>query len=112
MGRLTNHGPSLVVKVAKNDLDTLVLLAQHVLSRDLDIVECHVSGTGGGRVRGLDLLGLDTLAALDKEDTEALVGSNTGDEVVRPDTIGDPLLSSVDDLVRVSYMYIIAEGRV
>ena len=69
MGRLTNHGPSLVVKVAKNDLDTLVLLAQHVLGRNLDVVEGHVSGTGGGRVRGLDLLGLDTLAALDKEDT-------------------------------------------
>ena len=69
MGRLTNHGPSLVVKVAKNDLDTLVLLAQHVLGRNLDVVEGHVSGTGGGRVGGLDLLGLDTLAALDKEDT-------------------------------------------
>ncbi|KAI6763718.1 hypothetical protein HG530_007507 [Fusarium avenaceum] len=33
--------PTLVVKVAKNDLDTLVLLAQHILSWHLDVIERH-----------------------------------------------------------------------
>jgi hypothetical protein len=67
--KLTNHSPTLVVKVAKNDLDTLVLLAQHILSWHLDVVERHVRSAGCGRIRGLDLLGLDTLAALDEEYT-------------------------------------------
>jgi hypothetical protein len=99
-----------VVKVAENDLDALVLLAQHVLGRDLDIIERHVSCTSCGRVRGLDLLGLDTLAALDKKDTQALVGAGTGNKVITPDTIGDPLLGSVDDLSNVSSIYLTVES--
>ncbi|KAI6748767.1 hypothetical protein HG531_007714 [Fusarium graminearum] len=95
---LGKSGGSLVVKVAEDNLDTLVLLAKHVLGRDLDIVEGHVSCASGGRVGGLDLLGLDTLTTLDKEDTQALVCARTGDKVITPDTVGDPLLGSVDDL--------------
>lgn len=80
--KLTNHSPTLVVKVAKNDLDTLVLLAQHILSWHLDVIERHVSSTGCSRVRGLDLLCLDTLAALDKENAQPLLGSGAGDKVI------------------------------
>lgn len=87
-----------MVEVAQNDLDTLVLLAQHVLGGDLDVVECHESCTSCCRVRGLDLLGLNTLATLDKEDTQAFVGSGTCNEVIAPYTVGDPLLGTVDDL--------------
>lgn len=96
-----------MVEVAENDLNTLVLLAQHVLSRNLDVVERHVSCTSSSRVRGLNLLGLDTLTALDEEDTQALVCSSTSDEVIGPDTVGDPLLSAIDDLASVSFIYVI-----
>lgn len=109
---LTNHGPALVVKVAEDNLDTLVLLAKHVLGRDLDIVEGHVSCASGGRVGGLDLLGLDTLTTLDKEDTQALVCARTGDKVITPDTVGDPLLGSVDDLAIVSFTYATVRGSI
>ena len=102
MVTLTNHVPSLVVEVAQNDLDTLVLLAQHVLGGDLDVVECDKGCTSCCRVRGLDLLGLNTLTTLDKEDTQALVGSGTCNEVIAPYTVGDPLLGAVDNLVCVS----------
>jgi hypothetical protein len=80
--KLTNHSPTLVVKVAKNDLDTLVLLAQHILGWHLNVIERHVGSAGCGRVRGLDLLCLDTLAALDEEHTQALLGSGAGDKVI------------------------------
>ena len=59
------HGPALVVEVAEDDVDALVLLAEQVLDGDLDVVEGDVGGAGGGGVGGLDGLGLDALAARD-----------------------------------------------
>lgn len=43
----TNHGPSLVVEVAQNDMDTLILLPKEVLYRYLDIVEGDIGGACG-----------------------------------------------------------------
>lgn len=95
---LPDHRPSLVVKVAQDDVDALVLLAKEVLYGDLDVVKGNVGGAGGGRVRRLDGLRLDALVAFDQEDAEALAGVDTRDEVVAEDTVRDPLLGSVDDL--------------
>lgn len=89
-----------MVKVAQNDVDTLVLLTEQVLNRDLDVVEGDVGGARGRRVRGLDGLRLNALAALYEENTEALAGVDAGDEVVAEDAVRDPLLGSVDDLRR------------
>lgn len=102
--RLTNHHPSLVVEVAKDDVDALVLLTKQVLYWDLDIFECHVGRASGGRVGCLDGLGLDALSALDEDDAQALVGSNTRHEVICPTAVGDPLLCSVDNLSCVRYI--------
>lgn len=94
------HGPALVVEVAKDDVDALVLLAEQVLHGDLDVIKGDVGGSCGGRVGGLDGLGLDALAALDEHHAEGLAGADTDDEVVAEDTVGDPLLGSIDDLQR------------
>jgi hypothetical protein len=96
-----------VIKVAKDNLDTLVLAAQQVLNGNLDVIESDVGGSRSWRVRGLDGLCLDSLAPLDKEDAKALVGLNTSDEVVAVDTVRDPFLGAVDDLeeTRVSKMW-------
>lgn len=93
------HHPALVVEVGQDDIDALVLLAEQVLDGDLDVVEGDVRGTGGRGVGSLDGLGLDTLAALDDEHRKALVGLDARDEVIREDTVGDPLLGAVDDIV-------------
>lgn len=93
------HGPPLVVEVGEDDIDALVLLTQQVLDRDLDVVKGDVGGAGSGGVRGLDGLGLNALAAGDEEHRQALAGVDTGDEVVREDTVGDPLLGAVDNVV-------------
>lgn len=93
-----DHGPPLVVEVAEDDVDALVLLAEEVLDGDLDVVKGDVGGAGGGRVRGLDGLRLDALGALDEEDAEALARVDAGDEVVGEDAVRDPLLGPVDDL--------------
>lgn len=92
------HGPALVVKVAEDDVDALVLLAEQVLHGDLDVVKGDVGGSCGGGVGGLDGLCLDALAALDEHHAEGLAGADTDDEVVAEDTVGDPLFGSVDDL--------------
>lgn len=97
--RGASHAPALVVEVAEDDVDALVLLAEEVLGGDLDVVEGDVGGAGGGGVRGLDGLRLDALAALDQEDAEALLGAHAGDEVVGVDAVRDPLLRTVDDVV-------------
>lgn len=97
--RGTGHAPPLVVEIAEDHVDALVLLAQQVLDGDLDVVEGDVRGAGGGGVRRLDGLGLDALAALDEKDAEALVRPHARDEVVRVHAVGDPLLRAVDDVV-------------
>lgn len=79
-------------------MDALVLLAEEVLDGDLDVVEGDVGGAGGGRVRRLDGLRLDALAALDQEDAEALARVDARDEVVAEDAVRDPLLGAIDDL--------------
>ena len=98
MGNIPDHRPSLVVKVAQDDVNALVLLTEEVLDGDLDVVKGNVRRTGGGRVRRLDGLRLNALAALDQEDTEALARVDARDEVVAKDTVRDPFLGSVDDL--------------
>jgi len=99
LGSLTSHGPALVVEVAEDDVDTLVLLAEEILNGYLDVVVGNVGGSSGRGIGGLDGLGLDTLATLDEQHTEALVGLDAGNEIVGEDTVGDPLLGSVDDIV-------------
>lgn len=98
-GELTGHGPSLVVEVAEDNVDTLVLLAEEVLGGNLDVVEGDIGSAGSRRVRSLDRLGLDALAALDQQHAQALVGLDADDEVVAENTVGDPLLGAVDNVV-------------
>ena len=93
------HHPALVVEVGQDDIDALVLLAEQVLDGNLDVVKGDVGGAGRRRVRGLDRLGLDALAALDEEHRQTLLGLDAGDKVVGEDTVGDPLLGAVDDVV-------------
>ena len=97
--RRARHGPPLVVEVAQDHVDTLVLLAQQVLDGHLDVVKGDVGRAGRRGVRGLDGLGLDTLAALDEEHAQALAGVDADDEVVGEDAVGDPLLGAVDNVV-------------
>lgn len=92
------HDPTLVVEVAEDDVDALVLLAEEVLDGHLDVVKGDVGGAGGGGVGRLDGLGLDAGAALNQQHAEGLAGADTDDEVVAEDTVGDPLLGAVDNL--------------
>lgn len=87
-----------MVEVAENDVDTLVLFAEEVLDRDLDVVEGDIGGTCGGRVRCLDGLGRNTLATLDQEHAQVVAGADTSDEIVAESSVGDPLLGTVDNL--------------
>lgn len=70
-----------MVKVAQDHKQATVLGAEHVLRGDLDVIECDEASAGGGRVGGLDRLGLDALAAGDEEDCEATFGFAADGEV-------------------------------
>ena len=69
----TAHGPSFVIEVAENDENSSALRAERVLHGHLDVLEGDVGSTRGGRVRGLDRLCLNTLPALNENDSKALV---------------------------------------
>ena len=88
-----------MVEVAHNNGETLVLWAEQVVDGDLDVVELDKSGRGGGGVGSLDLLRLDSLASLDQDHGESLVGLAANDKVVAEHTVGDPLLRSVDNII-------------
>lgn len=64
---LTSHGPSLVVEVAEDDVDALVLLTQEILNRDFNVVKGDVSSTCRSRVCSLDGGGLDAFLSLDEK---------------------------------------------
>ena len=97
--RRINHHPSLMVKVRKNDVDSLVLHTQQILGWNLDVVECDKRCACGGGVRSLNCLGLNAFLAFDQHHGETLIGLNTGDKVVAPHAVRDPFLSSIDNVV-------------
>lgn len=88
-----------MVEVAQNNVDTLVLLAEQVLGRDLDVIKGDERRTGGSRVTSLDEFGLDALAALNEQDAQTFIRLHGRDEVVTEDTVGDPLLGTVDNIM-------------
>lgn len=94
----TAHAPSLLVKVAQDDTNALVLFAEEVLYRDLDVVECNISRARSWGVRSLDGLGFNALAALDEDYAKPLTCADAGDKVIAPSTVCNPLLGAVDDL--------------
>lgn len=95
---IPNHRPSFVVEIAQDDMDSLVLLPEQILDRDLDVIKSDIGSARGRGVRCLDGLGLDAFTTLDEEHTKALASVDAGNEIVAEDTVGDPLLGSVDDL--------------
>jgi hypothetical protein len=110
-GSAASHGPPLVVEVAENDLNAVVLLAEEVSNGDLDVVKGNVGGSGGGGVGGLDGLCLNALAAGDEQDTQGLACADAGDKVVGEAAVGDPLLGAVDNLRAVSMLRKLKDGR-
>lgn len=101
--RLDDNTHALVVEVGHDDAETLVLLAEQVLNGDLDILEGDVGSTRGPDTLAVHAAGADTLTTLDEEERDAVhAGAASADgsgEVVGPDTVGDPLLLTVDDEV-------------
>lgn len=83
--------------------ETLVLLAEEVLDGDLDILKGDVGGSAGPHTLAVHATGADTLTPLDEQQTHAIhagaAGTHSSGEVVTPDTVGDPLLLTVDDEV-------------
>lgn len=85
-----DHHEPLVVEVAHDDDEALVLLAQQVLDGHLDVLELHKGRRGGGRVGRLDGRRLDAFASRDQEHGEALGCPAAGDEVVGEHAVRDP----------------------
>lgn len=101
---LDDDADALVVEVGHDDAEALVLLADEVLDGDLDVLERDV-----GRARRPDALavhpaGGDTAeVTLDEQEGNTVhagaAGADGDGEVVAPDTVGDPLLLAVDDIM-------------
>jgi hypothetical protein len=102
---LANDTHALVVEVGHDDLEALVDLAENVLDRDLDVLECDVGRSGGPDTLAVHAAGGDTWTALDEQNSDAvhsrssIARSDSGCEVICPDSVGDPLLLTVDNVV-------------
>mmetsp|Transcript_16259 Transcript_16259/g.28935 ORF Transcript_16259/g.28935 Transcript_16259/m.28935 type:complete len:263 (+) Transcript_16259:183-971(+) len=94
----THNEPALVVEVVHDALETVVLLAQQVPHRNLDILIQDVGRPGGGRVASLDCCCAQIIIALDQQQAEALLSSARGDKVVTEGAVSDPFLGSVHDV--------------
>lgn len=101
---LDDDSDALVVEVGHNDLEATVLLANQILDGNLDILEGHIGGSTAENALAVHAAGANTASrALDQKDTETvhavLAGANSSGEVIGPDTICDPLLLTVDNVV-------------
>lgn len=93
-----------MVEVGHNDLESLVLLADQVFYRNLDVFEGDVGGAAAPYTLAVHLAGRNaTKAALDEENGDAVHAraacTDSSCEVVTPDTIGNPLLLTVDNVM-------------
>ncbi len=86
--------PSFVVEVGHDDLESGVFDTQEILDGHFDIVKLDERRSRGGRIAGLDLLGLQTFLSFDEEHRKSLLGSHGGREIVAEGPIGDPLFGS------------------
>ena len=73
--RTAAHDPSLVVEVAKNDVDPLALFSERVLDWHLDVVKGDICRASRCRVGGLDGLRADVVVTLDEDDREPILES-------------------------------------
>lgn len=103
---LDDDAEALVVEVGHDDFEALVFFANEVLDGDLDVFEGDVGGARGPDAGAVHLAGGDTGHGLfDEEDRNAVhagVGGASADsngKVVGPDTVGDPFLLTVDNVV-------------
>lgn len=103
---LDDDSNSLVVEVGHDDLETLVLLAEQVLNGDLDVLHGDPGRSGRKHTLSVHSSGLKTLhASLEEQNGDTVhagagaAGSDGNGEVVGPDTVGDPLLDTVDNVV-------------
>mmetsp|Transcript_71559 Transcript_71559/g.201986 ORF Transcript_71559/g.201986 Transcript_71559/m.201986 type:complete len:480 (+) Transcript_71559:81-1520(+) len=95
---------ALVVEVAHDVLEALVLLAEQVAPGHPHVVEGDVRGPGGPDAGALHLPRREAgHAPLDHEEADAAhprpAGPAGDGEVVREDAVGDPLLLAVQDVV-------------
>mmetsp|Transcript_10887 Transcript_10887/g.21065 ORF Transcript_10887/g.21065 Transcript_10887/m.21065 type:complete len:262 (-) Transcript_10887:653-1438(-) len=103
---LNAESQSLIVEVLHDVLEPLVLLADQVLHRNVHVLKSHVSSPTRPHAHALHLTSGDPLELpFDQKHTHT-VHSTTGGtcangcgEVVGKDSIGDPLLLSVHDVV-------------
>jgi hypothetical protein len=94
----------LVVEVRHDHLEALVLLANEVFDRDLDIFEGDVCGATAPDTLAVHLARRYTTGrAFDQEHGNAVhsfaSSPHSGGEVVGPDTVRDPLLLAIYDVV-------------
>jgi len=84
--------------------EALVLLADKVLDRDLDVLEGDVSCSATPYALAVHLAGGDAAgAALNEENTDTIHAGTTstdgGGEVITPNAVGNPFLFAVDNVV-------------
>jgi hypothetical protein len=118
---LDDNADALVVEVCHDDFEALVLFADEVLNWHFDVFEGDVGSTARPDTLAVHAAGADAAeAAFDEQDGDAVHafvgGADCSSEVVGPecisdctederrsidlpDTVGDPLLLAVDDVV-------------
>ena len=102
------HQQPLPGEVGHDQLEALVLLAEQVLLRHLDVGEGQLAGVGGVPAHLLQLLRhlVAGHLALEHEEGDAVVAALLGrlagaDEEVGADAVGDEGLGAVDDVAAV-----------
>lgn len=101
---LNDNTDALVVEVRHDNLESLVFFADQVLNGDFDVLECNICCAGGPDALAVHFAGADAASlALNEQHTETVHAIRTGPhgsrEVIRVDTVRDPLLLTVDDVM-------------
>jgi len=87
----------------KPTFEALVFLADQIFNRDLDVFESNIGRSAAPNTLAIHLPRADAFAALNEKEAYAIHSRSTGADsrgkVVAPDTVGDPFLFTIDDVV-------------
>ena len=93
-----------MVEVVHDDLKALIFLAKQVLHRDLDILKFNVGRAGQAHTLCVNLTDANTWEGLFNQNGGNTRGTgaasaNRYGEIISPDTIGDPLFDTINNVV-------------
>src|SRR5271155_5801952 len=102
--RLDYNPQSLMIEIGHNNLESLILLPNQILHRNFDILKVDIRSPTGPHALTIHPSNTHSRHSLLNQQKTHSIRSRTprtdsNSEIIRPNSIGDPFLFSIDDIM-------------